>query len=86
VPIVNYPDVTAALAEITTGLDMIMAQVKVNQEDLDNLQTSLATIADDLEEELQALNVPAGDLSAVQAVVDRLRNDVTVPAATEPTI
>jgi chromosome segregation ATPase len=67
------------LTTVLTREDMIMAEVKVAQEDLDTLQTDLDTIADDLETELQALNVPEGDLTGVQAIVDRLRSDVKVP-------
>jgi hypothetical protein len=64
----------------------IMAQVKVEQDDLNQIQTDLGNIADDLERELTALNVPAGDLKGVRAVVDRLRTDVAVPTpAPEPT-
>ena len=72
----------AQINAIDTKESDIMAQVKVEQDDLTQLQSSLNSIADDLESELASLNVPKGDLSGVQAVVDRLRNDVAVPAPT----
>jgi hypothetical protein len=68
--------------EITTKLEDIVSKVTVEQGDLDALGTTLGTIASDLETELAALNVPAGSLDAVNAVVARLRTDVAVPTAT----
>lgn len=61
-----FVSLTAQVDKI--GAD-IMAQVKVEQADLDNLQTTLNQVADDLESELAALNVPAGDLAGVQAAL-----------------
>jgi hypothetical protein len=78
--------VMETLNAIVTTQGKIMAKVNVEQTELDNISTQLGSIADDLDAELAALNVPAGDLSGVQAVVDRLRNEVTVPTpAPEPT-
>lgn len=57
----------------------VMAKVTVEDTDIETLKTALGSIADDLEKELAALNVPAGDIGPVNAIVARLRNDVPVP-------
>lgn len=72
----------ALATQIADAEERIMAKVTVEDTDIENLRTALGSIADDLEKELAALNVPAGDLTGVQAIVSRLRNDVPVPTPT----
>jgi hypothetical protein len=88
-PLPDYFDLAPAWARsmfqsLTDQLGAVMAEVTVQDTDLQNLSTQLTSIADDLETELKALNVPPGDLAPVQAIVDRLRSDVTVPAPAPP--
>lgn len=86
---IEFDSVEESLARIEKSLkslhkkvDNVMAQVKVNQEDLDALDQSLDQVAEDLAAHIDALDLPEGDLSALQADVEALRN-LSAPPATE---
>jgi hypothetical protein len=78
-----YDFVEESLKSLHTKVDSLMAQVRVNQEDLDALDTSLDQVATDLAAHIDALELPEADLSALQADVEALRA-LSAPAPTEP--
>jgi hypothetical protein len=67
------------LYQINKKADYIMAQVKVNQEALDQFATDINAAADDIAEELRLLvessanNLTDADTTALQAAVDKLK-------------
>ena len=67
---------------INRKVDMLMALVQVEQDDLDALDTALDEVAASLEAKLEGLQVslPDADLSELQADVAALRN-LAAPAS-----
>ena len=74
-----FTNVEWYLYHINQKVDYLMAQVKINQEALDQFATDISSTADEIAEELRLLvessanNLTDADTTALQAAVDKLK-------------
>lgn len=74
VPIIRDPNITTQLTALTDRLDQLMALVKIEQGDLDALDSALDAATQSLADKIAALDLPAGDLTALQEDLATLQN------------
>ena len=85
--LLQVPETLVRIEESLQSLHLkvgtLMADVRVTQEALNDLDTSLDEVAANLAAHIEALNLPEGDLSELQADVEALRA-LSAPAPAEP--
>lgn len=83
VPIIRDPNAVAELEAINNKLGMLMALVKVEQDDLNALDVSLDEVATSLSDKIAALQLPTADLQPLLDDVEALRA-LGAPAPVDP--
>lgn len=79
-----FDHIEATINRIEQKVDTLMAQVRVNSEDLDALDTALDEVTASLTTKIESLQLPEGDLTELQADLEALRALSAPKPETEP--